>query len=333
MRLTIKPMFHPSANVKDPLDSVLGNSLVVESLKEEVRRVSALDVPVLLLGQSGTGKELIARAIHELSKRSSGPYVIAHSAAVPSNLFESEFFGYSSGAFTGANRQGRRGRLEMANRGTLFLDEVGDMPLEAQVKLLRVLQDGRFERLGSHDEIYSDFRLVSATHRDLSALVRKEAFRLDLYYRIGVVVLKVPSLSERLEDIPLLVGAFIKEFCLRNGLSPLEVLPDAIEFLQAIAWPGNIRQLKHCVERAVIFAKSTRLTREDFRNINRDEFSVETATPRPETVRQAMEQVEASMIVEALDRYQGNKLKAAAALGISRGYLYKKLSLAEKKLT
>jgi transcriptional regulator with PAS, ATPase and Fis domain len=324
-------LFSP-ADIKDPLDTVLGNSPVVDCLKEEVRRVAALDIPVLLLGQSGSGKELIARAIHELSKRRSGPYVIAHSAAVPSNLFESEFFGYSSGAFTGANKQGRKGRLEMANRGTLFLDEVGDMPLEAQIKLLRVLQDGRFERLGRHDEIYSDFRLVSATNRDISSLVRKELFRLDLYYRIGVVVLRVPSLSERLEDIPLLVGTFVRAFCLRNGLAELEVSPNAIAFLQSLAWPGNIRQLKHCVERAVIFANSSTLTSEDFRCVNREEFPMEAVIPsRPWTVRQAVEEVEASMIVEALDRFQGNKLKAAAALGISRGYLYKKLSLSERK--
>lgn len=318
-------------DTKNALNTILGNSPVVDCLKEAVRRVAALDVPVLLLGPSGSGKELVARAIHELSKRCSGPYVTAHSAAVPSNLFESEFFGYAPGAFTGANRQGRKGRLEMANRGTLFLDEVGDMPLEAQIKLLRVLQDGRFERLGSHDEIYSDFRLVSATHRDLSSLVKKELFRLDLYYRIGVVVLRVPSLSERLEDIPLLVATFVKEFCLRNGLPEFQVSPSAINFLQSLAWPGNIRQLKHCVERAVIFAKSTTLTGDDFHSNTRDEFPMQAVPSRPGTVREAVEEVEASMIVEALDRYQGNKLKAAAALGISRGYLYKKLSLSEKK--
>jgi transcriptional regulator with PAS, ATPase and Fis domain len=324
-------MLPSPADVRDPLNTVLGSSHVVAVLKEEVRRVAALNVPVLLLGQSGSGKELIARAIHELSKRRDGPYVIAHSAAVPSNLFESEFFGYAPGAFTGANRQGRKGRLEKAHEGTLFLDEVGDMPLEAQIKMLRVLQDGRFERVGSHEEIYSDFRLVSATHRDLSALVQREIFRLDLYYRIGVVVLRVPSLSERLEDLPLLVGTFVKEFCQRNGLATLEVSPSAVSFLQSLSWPGNIRQLKHCVERAIIFAKSSTLTREDFGNINRDEFPMESLTQRPGTVRQAVEQVEASMIVEALDRYQGNKLRAAEALGISRGYLYKKLALSEKK--
>lgn len=319
------------AEVHDPLGAVLGASSVLTALKDEVRRVASLDVPVLLLGQSGTGKELIARAIHELSKRRAGPYVIAHSAAVPANLFESEFFGYSAGAFTGANRQGRKGRLELSNGGTLFLDEVGDMPLDVQVKLLRVLQDGRFERLGSHQEIHSNFRLVSATHRDLPTLIRREQFRLDLYYRIGAVVLRVPSLGERLDDIPLLVKTFVGEFCRRNGLNVLEVGCDAVDFLQSLAWPGNIRQLKHCVERAVIFARSPVLTAEDFRRINRDEFTLEAMSPRSGTVREAVDEVETSMIEEALDRYRGNKVKAAAALGISRGYLYKKLSLAEKR--
>jgi len=317
------------SNKTDALDLIVGSSPVMQAMKDEIRRIASKDVPVLLIGQSGTGKELVARAIHELSSRAGRPYVVTHSAAVPTALFESEFFGYAPGAFTGADRHGRRGRLEQANGGTLFLDEIGEMPLEAQVKLLRVLQDGRFERLGGSSQQHSDFRLVSATHRDVPMLVHQERFRLDLYYRIGAVTVRLPALAERRSDIPQLAQAFLEAFSARHGIGGFGLTAGGRDYLMAQPWPGNVRQLKHEVERAAIYADTSHLDTHDFRNVHSGHLALaEIAGPWRQvvTVREARGEVELSMIQEALARFHGNKRRAAAALGISRGYLYKRIA-------
>lgn len=311
------------------LDLIVGNSPAIQAMKDQIRRLAPMDVPVLLIGQSGTGKELVARAIHELSPRAGSPYAVTHSAAVPTALFGSEFFGYAPRAFTGADRYGRWDRLEQANGGTLFLDEIGEMPLEAQVKLLRVLQDGRFERLGGSSQQHSDFRPVSATHRDVPMLVHQERFRLDLYYRIGVVTVRLPALAERRSDIPQLAQAFLEAFSARYGIDGFELAAGGRDYLMAQPWPGNVRQLKHEVERAAIYAETSKLDTHDFRKAHSGHLELPALSGpgrQAVTVREARGEVELSMIQEALTRFQGNKRRTAAALGISRGYLYKRIA-------
>jgi len=308
------------------LDAILGRSSAIQSLKEEIRRIAPLDVAVMLVGESGSGKELIARCLHRVSRRHAAAYVAVNSSALPATLFESEFFGYDAGAFTGADKRGKRGRFEQAHGGTLFLDEIGDMPPEVQVKLLRVLQDGRFERLGSERAVFSDFRLVCATHRDLGEMVSSGRFRLDLFYRISTVTLRVPSLRERIEDIPILVDSFLQQFARKNNTLTLTATPAAYEFLRAQSWPGNVRQLQHEVEKAAIFADGPTVDVCDFRLAHVAPAALGAVNSLCENVRDALDEVEIAMIRGALSRYHGNKKRAAEALGISRGYLYKKLA-------
>ncbi len=302
------------------LDDLIGESAAMQNLKRQIAQVAPLDVPVLITGESGVGKELVAQAIHRLSPRREAPLVAVNAAALPDSLVESELFGYEAGAFTGADRRGRVGKFEQAAGGTLFLDEIGEMPVAVQAKLLRVLQDGRVERLGGSSETV-DFRLVTATNAKLEERVSQGGFRLDLFYRISPVVLTVPALSERLEDLPALVHHFLADFAERHGRQRLEVAPDVFPLLSARPWPGNLRQLKHSVERAAIFAQGPGLTAASF-----DETGPgKTSTPNIEPLQSALGRVEADLIRAALDANGGNKKKAAEQLGISRSYLYKKL--------
>ncbi|MFT3800160.1 MAG: sigma 54-interacting transcriptional regulator [Burkholderiaceae bacterium] len=246
------------------LEHIVGDSAAIQQLKQQIIKVAPLNVPVLLTGESGTGKELAAHAIHMLSARKDHALVMVNAAAMPAALVESELFGYEAGAFTGAERKGRRGKIEQADRGTLFFDEIGDMPAEVQVKLLRVLQDGRYERVGGNASLYSDFRLVSASNRDFEAMIAEGRFRLDLFYRIGGVTIRMPALRERLEDIPQLAEMALQQFAERHG-TPLRRLSDeALAFLSTQAWPGNVRQLIHAVERAAIFAEGEQIRPDDF---------------------------------------------------------------------
>jgi len=313
----------------DALSSIVGVSAGIQALKREIARIAPMDVSVLIAGESGTGKELVARAIHRMSRRKQSSCVSVNTAALPATLFESEFFGYEAGAFTGADRRGKRGRFEQANTGTLFLDEIGDMPSELQVKLLRVLQDGCFERLGGDQVTHSDFRLVCATNADMRQLIAAGKFRLDLFYRISSVTLRVPPLRERPEDIPLLVQTFLEAFACKNGTPTLHVNEGAIRALQAQAWPGNVRQLQHEVEKAAIFANGGEIGCSDFQFAHESKYqdipSVEP-TDGSETVKSVVDQVEMALVKDALIRFGGNKKRAAEALGISRGYLYKMLA-------
>lgn len=324
------------------LDQIVGSSDAVRRLKEDILRVAPLDVPVLLAGESGSGKELVAHAIHMLSPRSDKPLVLVNSAAMPPNLVESELFGYEPGAFTGADRKGRKGKFEAADTGTLFLDEIGDMPVDMQVKLLRVLQDGQFERIGGERARHSDFRLISASNRDFSAMIAKSSFRLDLFYRISAVTLRLPALRDRLEDIPELADKFLEAFGTRHGAPKKAISDSAIRFLQSCAWPGNVRQLQHAIERAAIFCDGPILSIADFGNLESADSVLamgsvsslprngENANP---DMRKAMERVESEMILEAMRRTGGNKKRVAEELGISRSYLYKRLRLMEDALT
>jgi len=323
------------------LDQIVGTSEAVRRLKDDIVRIAPLDVPVLIVGESGTGKELVAHALHLLSPRSANPMVLVNAAAMPSTLVEAELFGYEGGAFTGADRKGRKGKFEQADNGTLFLDELGDMPLDTQVKLLRTLQDGNFERVGGDRRIHSDFRLISASNRDFDAMIEQSTFRLDLFYRVAAVTLRLPPLRERLEDIPLLADTFLENFAERHGVPKKRLAPEAVAWLQSRPWPGNIRQLHHEIGRAAIFSDSTTITLANFGQTAAGAAPAPGSTGAVSTgygpleaqrekatrdVRAAKERAESELIVEAMQRLKGNKKRVAEELGVSRSYLYKRLS-------
>ena len=310
------------------LEEIVGESEPIRLLKDDIRKVAPLDVPVFVSGESGSGKELVAHAIHNLSRRSERPMVVVNCGALPATLVESELFGYDPGAFTGARREGRAGKFEMADRSSLFLDEIGDMPMETQVKLLRVIENGMFERVGSNRGRITNFRLISATNRDLRRLIAEEEFRADLYFRINAVTLRVPPLRERASDIPLLVKHFVQRIGPRINSNIKRVHSKALDMLQKLSWPGNVRQLHHEVQRAMIFADGGELTLANFDHL--DEMPQAQARPaaagtQAATIRETVGNMEYALIREALARHKGNKKKVAAELGISRSYLYKKL--------
>ncbi len=311
------------------LEQIVGGSEEIRRLKSDIVKIAPLDVSVLLTGESGTGKELAAHAIHSLSPRHARPLVLINAAALPAGLIESELFGYEPGAFTGAEKKGRKGKFEQADKGTLFLDEIGDMPAEMQVKLLRVLQDRMVERIGSDTPRYSDYRLISASNHDLQQLVDGNKFRLDLYYRISSITLQIPPLRERLEDIPDLVTSFLHAYAQRHHATPKRVHKHVYAYLRELAWPGNVRQLLHEVEKAAIFCEGNEITVAEFRPSFNVPNSADAQSPAStsQTIRDAVEDVEFKLIKEALARYDGNKKRAAQELGISRSYLYKKLAV------
>jgi len=311
------------------LDKMVGSSDAIRQLKADIAKVAPLSVPVLIIGESGTGKELAAHAIHALSPRSENPMVFVNAAALPASLVESELFGYEAGAFTGAERKGRKGKFELADQSSLFFDEIGDMPSDVQVKLLRVLQDGIFERVGGDRPRHSDFRLVSATNRDFQEMITNGEFRLDLYYRISGVTIRMPSLRERREDIPELVQSFLLAFAERHHTSAKGVDSRVYGYLKELPWPGNVRQLLHEVEKAAIFCDGPEITLDNFRLMSPP--PVPAAEPAPRTpfagrMQDAVEELEKTMIRDAMLKHRGNKSKVAEELGISRAYLYKKLS-------
>ena len=238
-----------------PFEEIVGNSQALRCVLREIETVAPADSTVLIYGETGTGKELIARAVHNLSSRKSNSFVKLNCAAIPRDLLESELFGHERGAFTGAISQ-RVGRFELAHRGTILLDEIGEIPLELQPKLLRVLQEREFERLGSTRTLRSDARLIAATNRDLDVMVGEQKFRSDLYYRLNVFPIRVPALRERREDIPLLVRHFVQQFSQRNNRVINNVPSETMEALVRYHWPGNIRELQNVIERAVIISRS-----------------------------------------------------------------------------
>lgn len=318
------------------IDSIIGTGSRIQELKRDIIRVAPLDVPVLIIGESGSGKELVAQALHRLSSRRTHNMIMVNAAALPSTLVESELFGYSAGAFTGAHQKGHAGKFEQANGSTLFLDEIGDMPVEVQAKLLRVLQDGSVEKLGGTKPLKVDFRLISATNRDIETMIQKNEFRLDLYYRISPVVLRVPPLRDRTEDIPMLAKKFLEDFAERHSRHCCELTTEAVEHLQSQDWPGNVRQLKHELERAAIFAVDGVISSESFRSRARPEAEQYLVHPRQlvtgsegascSLLKERLQKMERSIVQDAIRRNNGNKNKVAKELGISRSYLYKILS-------
>src|SRR6478672_4699252 len=255
---------------KYTLASFIGSSPPAVEVKRQARRAAASSSPVLLLGETGTGKELLAHAIHAASPRASGPLVSINIAAVPDTLLEAEFFGVAPGAFTGADRKWRDGKFKLADGGTLFLDEIGDMPPPLQPKLLRALQEGEIEPLGSNKVIAFDARVIAATSRDLGALVREGKFREDLYYRLNVLPIRVPALRERRADIPALLEVLGEDMALRNGTPPPELSAEAVALLSAQAWRGNIRELRNVVEQAAMRSDTSRLEPRQLEQVLRD---------------------------------------------------------------
>jgi DNA-binding NtrC family response regulator len=304
--------------------NIIARSAKMQEVLAIVDRVATTNSTVLLGGESGVGKDLIARAIHEKSRRASGPFIKINSTAIPENLLESELFGYEKGAFTGANAS-KPGKFELADKGTLFLDEIGDVPPATQVKLLRVLQEREFERLGGTRTIKVDVRLIAATNRDLREALEQGTFREDLYYRLNVVPIDIAPLRQRKEDIPDLVNLFISRFADDSGKAVNGITPEAMRILVDYHWPGNVRELQNIIERACALTKGTTLTVQD---IHLDERPARSANGAGNFLPEGMtlEQWEDEMIRESLRRANGNKSHAARLLGLSRNALRYRLS-------
>ena len=290
----------------------------------QIDRVAASESRVCVYGETGTGKELVARTLHEKSHRSSGPFITLNCAAVPAELIESELFGHEKGSFTGA-AQRHTGKFEQAHRGTLFLDEIGDMPLAMQAKLLRVLEEGEIERIGSDKPLSVEVRVVVATHRNLEKLVESNEFRRDLYHRIVVFPVTLPPLRERPEDLPALVAHFSQQVCLQNGWKPAVFNPDAIEALQHYEWPGNIRELRNIVERLLLLAEGTVRMEDVVCTLPisaRSAGAVSVAATGP--LAQRVFAFERETVLEELERHNRQITQTAKALGLERSHLYKK---------
>ncbi len=322
---------------KYTLASFVGVSPAAVEVKRQARRAAQSGSPVLLLGETGTGKELLAHAIHAASARAARPLVSVNIAAIPDTLLEAEFFGVAPGAFTGADRKGRQGKFKLADGGTLFLDEIGDMPLSLQPKLLRALQEGEIEALGSNKVIAFDARVIAATSRDLAQLVRDGRFREDLFYRLNVLPIRVPALRERRGDIQALVEVLAEDMALRGGSAPPELGPDAMALLSAQAWRGNIRELRNVLEQAAMRTDSNHIGVAELEAVLRESGIEQIAPPAPAAavpqrratdlrpLSEQVTEVERQAIGAAMAHTRGNKFAAAKLLGISRAKLYERL--------
>jgi DNA-binding NtrC family response regulator len=309
--------------------ALIGASPPMASLRGLIERAAPSDVPILILGENGTGKELAARAIHDLSPRRAHPFVKMNCAAVPSELVESELFGHEKGAFSGAVAQ-RRGRFEQADGGTLLLDEIGDMPVAMQAKLLRVLQDGEFTRVGGASEIKVDVRVISATNQDLDRLLAEGRFREDLYYRISTLTLRTPALRERPADVPALAAHFVEAACRRNHWRVRRLSEDAVELLRQQPWKGNVRELRNVVERALILSEADPLSPADVRAALPAAVGGAgrpSSLPAEGQLRDLVDEYEREVIRDRLRRMGGHVTNAAKSLGLERSHLYKKCKL------
>jgi transcriptional regulator with PAS, ATPase and Fis domain len=309
---------------KHSLAQIVGASAALERAKALARKVARSDTTVLLEGESGTGKELFAHAIHLESARALGPFVKVNCAAVPETLFESELFGYKAGAFTGAQRGGKKGKFGLAEKGTIFLDEVSELPLAMQVKLLRVLQEREIEPVGAVESEPIDVRIVAATNEDLEARVAAGRFRHDLFYRLNVLKLEIPALRDRSEDIPLLVETLLRSLEKETGIPVDGVDPEAESLLRAYAWPGNVRELRNVLEQALFMKTDRAIRRADLpRAVSGSPRG--DAAEEPHSLKVLLRRVEQETIRRALQEAKGDKLAAAARLGISKSSLYAKL--------
>ncbi|MFY0544148.1 sigma-54 interaction domain-containing protein [Brevibacillus sp. H7] len=312
----------------DPFQQIKGNSMAIRRIKTMIQKLKDTQATVLITGESGVGKELFAKAVHDVREGANAPFVAINCGAIPPTLFESELFGYEKGAFSGADQKGKKGMIELTRGGTLFFDEVGEMPLDMQVKLLRVLQEKKYYPVGGTKQIEADFRVVAATNKDLEALVREGKFREDLYYRLNVVTLKIPPLRERIEDTIELTHFFLYEFSLRYNRPIHAISQNVMQNLLQHDWPGNIRELRNTIERLVVFASDGVIKEEDL------PISLQT-TPKSApsvlsgeqiSLQKELEEHERRVILRAIELENGNKQAAAKRLGISRATLYNKLN-------
>ncbi|WP_019140798.1 PEP-CTERM-box response regulator transcription factor [Noviherbaspirillum massiliense] len=330
LKLTVDRAFHLHALQQEnrrlmvsaadsPLGGIISRDPGMAKLCRSVEKVAGSAATVMLLGESGTGKELLARAVHDLSPRRARRFVAINCAAIPETLLESELFGYEKGAFTGAVKQ-TPGKIELADGGTFFLDEVGDLPFSLQAKLLRFLQERVIERIGGRREIQVDVRIVCATHQNLQELVRQGRFREDLYYRLSEIVLPIPPLRKRAGDAALLAHHFRNRFCAQQGRTALSFAQDALAAIEAYHWPGNVRELENCIKRAVIMADGARISADDLG------LPAIPANDEHINLRQVREKAEYLAVVKSLARVDGNIVKAAELLGVSRPTLYDLMS-------
>jgi two-component system nitrogen regulation response regulator NtrX len=309
-------------------NSIDGNSPSVLALKQKVAAVASTDTWVLITGENGTGKELVARTIYQLGSRAEKPFVDVNCAAIPEELIESELFGHEKGAFTGAATK-KRGKFEIASGGTILLDEIGDMSLKTQAKILRVLQEQQFQRVGGSRVLKVDVRVIAATNKDLASEIKKGTFREDLYYRLNVVPIEVPSLRERKDDIPLLADHFLDDCAIQNRSRRKHIDPEALELLAAYPWPGNVRELKNLIERLVILVPGARITPDDippsYRTDDLSTTAIETDCLSIDDFKEAKKTFEEAYLRDKLRENDGNVSQTARRIGVGRSYLHKKL--------
>jgi two-component system nitrogen regulation response regulator NtrX len=317
-----------NATLREKLDArgqIIGESAAIRVLREQIAMAAPTNGRVLVHGENGSGKELVARAVHALSTRCDHAFVEVNCAAIPEELIESELFGHEKGAFTGAHSR-RRGRFELADGGTIFLDEIGDMSLKTQAKVLRVLEEQSFQRVGGKDTVRVDVRVIAASNRDLQALIRAGRFREDLFYRLSVIPIEVPPLRARTEDVPLLVDHFIRVFSAENGKRIKTLSGEALAYFLAYDWPGNVRELRNMVERLVIMAPRDVIEAEDVPAPLRPKEHVgETGEARERTLREARDHFERAYILAELRANEWNMTRTAERLGIERSHLYRKI--------
>ncbi len=310
-----------SLHLEDGYHGILGRSPVMQALFETVENVATSEAPVLISGESGTGKELVAHAIHAVSARKDGPYIKVNCAALNENLLESELFGHARGAYTGAD-QTRIGRFEAAHRGTIFLDEIGDIPPSTQVKLLRVLEEKEIERVGEHTPVKVDVRIISATHRNLENLVEKGDFRQDLFFRINVFPIHCPPLRERSEDIPPIVQGFIRQNTAKTGKKILGLTPEALKKMVQYRWPGNVRELRNAVEYAFVLCPSGGI---DVRHLPPKILGAVSHGPPPSATAENRDNDLRRELIRVLRQTSGNQSEAARLLGVSRITVWKRI--------
>lgn len=309
---------------KYTFNHIVGKSPAIVELKKIALKAAKTNAPVLILGESGTGKELFAHAIHNASPRRHFPFIRLNCAAIPRDLLESELFGYQPGAFTGAGNRGKPGKFELAHQGTVFLDEIGDLPLEMQPKLLRVIEEKETERLGGTRMFKSDFRLIAATHENLEQLVAEGRFRKDLYYRLHVIPIMVPPLRERKEDIPILAHHLIQTLNNELGTKVTRLNPEVLKCFERYSWPGNVRELANILERIIYSLDGDRIERHHL-PIYLQDIAKSPAPSFPTSLKKIREDLEKETLVQALQHSKNNKNKAAQLLGIHRTALYKKM--------
>ncbi|MBQ9060886.1 MAG: sigma 54-interacting transcriptional regulator [Firmicutes bacterium] len=314
-------------STKYSIRNILGSSKKIQELKHQIELAATTSSTVLIFGETGTGKELVAHSIHNLGERAFGPFVSVNAAGMPESLIESELFGYEEGAFTGAKKGGKRGRFELANKGTLFLDEVNQMPLALQPKLLRALQEREIEKIGSEEPIEVDVRIIAATNKDLYEMVKDNEFREDLYYRLNVFPIVVPPLRERKSDIPELVRAKVEELSLQTGKKITKIDPEVFRALKEYDWPGNVRELYNRVEAAMNYAEGDTLHKEYFKfRADNSRVDIDELHTEDNPIEAIKQEAERKIINEALIRFDHNKTKAAEFLKISRPLLYQKMT-------